>query len=82
MPDVSEDTQEIKCVTKIKEVVPATQADFAREYEFYNESASEEVQAGFASGKNILAFEEETLNGLEDPIHFESKCLNRTVILR
>lgn len=70
---VSEDVQEIKYVAKIKEVVPANEADLAREYEFYSEFASDEEQAGFDPGKNVVVFEEGTLKELEDPIPFESK---------
>lgn len=72
---VSEDVQKVKYVAKVKDVVSPENANLARPLDFYNESASEDEQAGFDPSKKVVIFEDETLYELSDPIPFKNEWI-------
>ena len=70
---LSENVKEVRYIARVREIVPATEADLARPQETYFESGSEEAQAGFDADQQVVVFEEGSLYELEDPVPFETK---------
>lgn len=70
---LSEEEREVKYIARVKDIIPATEADLARSQEAYTGPASSEAQAGFDPDKQVVVFEEGSLYELEDSIPFETK---------
>jgi predicted type IV restriction endonuclease len=70
---LSEDVRQIKYVARVRDIVPATEADLARPAEAYFESASDDAQAGFDPDQKVVTFEARSLYELADPVPFETK---------
>jgi hypothetical protein len=65
---ISEDIQEIRYVARVREIVPAAEAQLARTLDSYTGE-----QAEFDENQKVVVFEPGSLHEIEDPIKFESR---------
>lgn len=65
---VSDDVQEVRYVARVREIVPATEAQLARTLESYVGD-----QAEFGENKKVIFFESGSLYELADPIEYKSR---------
>lgn len=65
---ISDDVQAVKYVARVREIVPATEANLARTLESYVGDLAE-----FDERKQVVVFEPGTLYELADPIEYESR---------
>jgi hypothetical protein len=70
---LSEDVRQIKYLARVKDIVPASDADLACPAEDYFESGSADAQAGFDPDQMVVVFDDKSLYELEDPVPFETK---------